>query len=460
MADYVQNQRPGTGFTNLQSILGANNPNQLTSNIAGNLQNTANQAVSNLSNAQNNFEQAANQGNLANAQNQTEVTNTLNNVTNPSNSNFNYGQFNLSSNNPFYTSQTGSDFGKFLGGQYSGPSDINNISQIQGQLNNAQQLGQDVNTQAGKVGLLQNYIGSANPQYNFGEQNLDAALLGGPQLNQAAQGTYGLGGLGAQAQQAALNTAAQDTAASQAFGQNTQQQLANATAGVNQNVQNTVNQDLTNYNNALSGIQALNPATNPGTTQMSAQTAALTGIAPNTQTFNINPYNYATPEQAPNAQNAATSQEVAQLQALNQLSGGAGGNAPQLSNLTYNPAVPYTFNLTGPTGYQAAVNTANQNLQNALATAPDPYATGQLSTTMPNTNGTFSIYNPASTTQAQYQNVNSLLNNYLTGTGQFAGQGQGSESSNYYQGLSQEQQALQNALNTISQNAGAGNVIA
>lgn len=385
--NYQQPNLNGTGFTNLQSILGANSGNQLNNTISGDITQAGQQAQGNLNSSFNNFNTAVNQGNLSNPTNQALVNSTINGITSPTDNNANdYNNFSLNpgtttstngttttTTNPFYNTQTQQDFGNFLGGQYSGPTSISNLGQIQTGLNNAQSLGQAAQTQAGRMGLLQNF--SNNPQYTTGEQNLDTLFLGGPKLAQAAQSTSGLSSLGANAAIEAQNSVNNAKASSQQFGQDTAAALGNYNASANtgtgalgqigQGIASNVGTLGQNYTTALQGIQALNPAGQAnGPIQINAQTEQLTGLSPGTNLYGVNPASsqFYTPEQAPAFNNAQTPEQVAQMQALNQLAGNPSSSVSNLNQMTYNPTTPYNFNL-------GAFQNAQQNAQNAYNTA-------------------------------------------------------------------------------------------
>ena len=207
----------GTGYTNLSTIMGANQGNQLGQAVAGGIENTGQQASSALNSGVQNFNQQSQANQLGTQAQQQYVQNTLGNLGIGAN-----GQ----STNP--TSVTGpssgdvSNFQQYMAGQYMGPSNIANISDIQNKAQNAQTQGQETGSSGGRQALLQQYAASPSTSYGSGAQNLDTALLGatgGTQLAQARQAVSGLNNQVNSAQAAAQQTAQQNTNQAQGFGQ-------------------------------------------------------------------------------------------------------------------------------------------------------------------------------------------------------------------------------------------------
>lgn len=128
-----------------------------------------------------------------------------------------------------------SQFGKLLAGNYTGPQGLTGIDQLNQQAQQVQSLGQNVNTSGGQQQLLQQFVGGNNANYGSGAQGLDQLLLGqgGAQpLQSAAQNTLALPGQISGTQNAAQNTATEDTALSSQFGNNLKSQLTAAQAGI------------------------------------------------------------------------------------------------------------------------------------------------------------------------------------------------------------------------------------
>ena len=307
------NQQKGSGYTNIQKIISANQGNQLGSTVAGGIQNQGQQLQSNLSNAQNQFNQGVQQNQANTSANQQLVQNVLGNASA-------YAPGGQNSNQA-------SQFQNLISGQYQGPTQLQNAQQLQNQAQNVSQLNQALNTSGGRAGLLQQFVG--NPQYTQGQQSLDALLLGqqnnNPQLAAARQSTAQLGGQVNNAVNAAQAQGQQQAQQAQMFGQNVQNQLGQTVAGLNTNLQQQAqtaqNQRNSQYQKALTDLQSGN------VTQDEANLLGLSQGQQVTQNAlqNVGQYLQENPVQA-SAQNVATGQNYATIDALRQL---AGQNAPQ-----------------------------------------------------------------------------------------------------------------------------------
>lgn len=227
-------QRTGSGFVNLQNVISANQNNQLGSTINSGIKSAANNVQSGVNSAQQDFQNQYNQNNLASDSNKQERQSVLDRI-----SNYQAGTDNVntvgqgpnasSSSTPSYAgqnianSQEQQDFGKFLSGQYTGPTGLQNYDQLNSQAQEAQQLGQNVNSSGGRQALLQQFI-SPGSGYSTGEQTLDNLILGQTGANDLLDARKSVVGLGDQVQNA-QNLARQQglAATSQAkqFGQDT-----------------------------------------------------------------------------------------------------------------------------------------------------------------------------------------------------------------------------------------------
>lgn len=300
------NQQKGSGYTNIQRVLQANQGNQLGQAVGGGIEQAGQQAQNNLQNAQNQFQQQTNQNQFNTSGNKQLVQDVL---ANPE---------------QYVSGQQGSQFSKLITGQYGGPQGLQNSQQLQSQAADVNQLNQAIGSQGGKYGLLQRFVG--NPQYTGGQQTLDALLLGqkGNQqdLIKARNATSGLypqiqnSITGAQAQgQQASNQAKQ-------FGQGVQNQFGQTVGDINSKLQNTAftSQQARDkqYNDAIGRLQS-------GTiTQADADLLGLTQGQQVTGDVlqNIGQYLQENPLKA-SAQNVASAQDYARLNALQQLAGNA-----------------------------------------------------------------------------------------------------------------------------------------
>ena len=370
-ASYNPNKQQGSGYTNIQKVLNANQGNQLGQAVGSGIQNQTNEAQQNLNQGQQQFQQqtTANQANTGD--NSALVQNVLGNTAQYAPGGANAAQ--------------GQQFQQLISGQYGGPTQLANQQQLQNQASNVAQLGQATGSQAGQMGLLQRFVG--NPQYTQGQQGLDQLLLGQtgqPQLAAARRGALQLQGQVNSGITGAQATGQQQQNQAQQFGQNVQQQLGQTVQGINTGLQNqaaTAQQGSNkNYADTLAALKSGN---------INQQQADLLGLKNGEQvtTNGLNSIgNFLTqnPNQA-TAQNVASGQNYAQLDALRQLGGnfapqsaqntlqqyaGQNANANQFQNqqqLTADQAGFNAANTASVNDYNSIVNPAAQRQQQALA---------------------------------------------------------------------------------------------
>jgi hypothetical protein len=380
VTSYNPNTQQGSGYTNIQSVLNANKNNQLGQTVGSGIQGQTNQAQQNLNQSQQQFNQqtAANQANTQG--NSQLVQNVLGNTAQYAPGGANQSQ--------------GQQFQQLMSGQYAGPTQLTNAQQIQNQAQNVKQLGQATGSQAGQIGLLQQFVGS--PQYTQGQQSLDQLLLGQtgqPQLANARRSALQLQGQVGGALAGAQATGQQQQAQAANFGQNVQQQFGNTVAGINTGLQQQAQQQQAGanaaYQQAVSGIQSGN---------ITPQQAALLGLTQGEQVTgnalqNVGQYLTQNPNQA-TAQNVASAQNYAQLDALRQLGGtytpsaaqnvlqqysGQDQNANQFQNqqqITGNTTGFNTANQGQIANYNSLVNPAQATLSAAQSNLAQLQAAG------------------------------------------------------------------------------------
>jgi hypothetical protein len=380
----VPKSQQGTGYTNLSTLMNANQGNQLGSAVAGGIENVGQQTTNALNNGVQNFNQQAQANNLNTTQNQQNVQGVLSNLGIGSN-----GQ----STNP--TSVTGpstgdvSNFQQYMAGQYGGPTNIANISGIQNQAQAAQQQGQDTSSAGGRQALLQQYAANPGSNYSAGDQYLDTALLGatgGNQLQQAAASVSGLNNQVNSASSAAQQQAQQITNQNAGFGQAVTGQVNNAVNNVYNPAVQTAQQynaaNLTNYNNSLTAQQNAQNGT------ISAQAAQALGLT-NGQTLygvnlgsdigydqNGNPITSASQLQQANATNVMSNPQYQQYSGLQQLLGqtaAAQGPAYQQGQTTYNNAQLQQQIAANPTAAAQAQYQQAQDMYNLMHQAGSTY---------------------------------------------------------------------------------------
>lgn len=148
--------RKGTGYTNLQSLIGANQGNKMGQAIQTGIGGRVNQIQSDLKRTQQDFQSGLDKNKVSDAD-KTFVDNKL--------------------NDPISASKE--DATKFQGlmkGQYTGPTGLQNTANVEIQANELNQYGQGIGSAAGRYGLLQRYVGGN--KYTQGQQKLDNMLLG------------------------------------------------------------------------------------------------------------------------------------------------------------------------------------------------------------------------------------------------------------------------------------------
>lgn len=340
------NRQLGTGFTNLQNIMQANTGNKLGQAVGGGIQQAGQQATNSLQSGVQDFNNQSQSNALGTQAQKEDVQNTLNNAGN-------------------VTDQNVTDFAKYRSGQYTGPTNINNISAIQNQASNAQQQGQAVGTAGGRQALLQQYAANPGSSYNSGQQNLDSLLLGatgGKQLQQARQSVSGLNNEVNAAQNTAQSKAQQLTNQAQGFGQQVTQQVGGAQANIYNPAQQQAQQANIGEQQAQTAEQAAAMAAQGG--QLSADAIQQLGLSNGARTYGVNVgqflgYNPAN-EQA-TAFNVMGQPQFQQYTGLQKLMGQTPQQAPQeafkAGGTTYNQS-----------GLQSAISSAQAPL-NAAQTA-------------------------------------------------------------------------------------------
>lgn len=321
--------KTGTGFTNLQALIGANQGNNLAQTVGSGI----NQTVQNTQNDLNQSQQQFNTDTSANstAGNEQQAQGIIGQI-------LGYSGNNTGSGNPYQSSgvntvgsgtpttssstaptsttpslaanlsqQQVNQFQNMLSGNYNGPSQLENYGQLSSEANQAQGLSSDINSSGGLQSLLQQYIGGNNNGggYTQGQQTLDQLLLGQGNTQGLQQAGQQAGQLTNQIQNAnaaaqAQNTQQQSLAQQQAQAINSD--LTNASLGITnaaQTAANTANTNDTNnaalqqdYNTWIAGLTAppsttptqINGGTGPvgaatpGATTNSASTAALQAL--------------------------------------------------------------------------------------------------------------------------------------------------------------------------------------
>lgn len=385
-----RNKPQGTGFTNVNNILSANQGNNLGQTIETGINNAAQGVQQGLTNAAGSFNQGV-QANLLNtSQNNQNVQNTVNNA-----SNLQAGQ----TIDPTQLAQ----FQTYTAGGYQGPTGLQNADLLQGQAQAAQQLGQDVNSSGGQQNLLQKFVG--NGQYTQGQQTLDQLLLGQQQgaLNQAQGNTFGLTN---QANTAATNAnqiANQAVDANKAFGQQAVLAAQNAQTPITTNINNAITSDIQNQNQVQTNYNNLQKLLGESASDYSKANP-------------VDPNN-------PNAAQSSGNPAVDQLNSIFSTLQNAGVDQNTIQQLA-GPALQ--ANINNIPGYlNTLMNNINLNTQGGL-TVSNPDTTGYgTSAYQVNPNDVSSLANQTAVTSAQQAAQLNALSQLAGGTGNINAAGVG-----------------------------------
>lgn len=338
------NQQKGSGYTNIQRIVGANQANKLGQTIGQNIQQAGQKAQQNIGQAQQQFTQQAGANRADTVQNQQLIQQAFQDPTQLINDPNQVGKFQ-----------------NLIGGVYQGPQGLQNAGQLQAQAQDVNQLGQAIGSAGGRQGLLQRFVGT--PQYTSGQQTMDSLLLGatgGKDLTAARQATLGIAKQANQAEQGATQAAQEYANRAQQLGKDVQNKFGQTVA---QQQQGLVQQAQTAQQQRDKDVAALQQQLGEGT--LTQDIASKLGITGDDMTYNVDASKFigANPLQA-NAQNIASAQDYARMQALQKLGGQfAPQQASQALSQFQNPtqagsfARSQAYNLDAP-GFQEARNAA------------------------------------------------------------------------------------------------------
>lgn len=363
---YNPNKQQGSGYTNIQRIVQANQGNNLGQAVGQGIQKAGQQVSGQLGQAQNQFQQDTTQ-NTSNTDANNQLAQSV--LANPDQ------YVDATGAQQTANGVKGNQFQQLLSGVYQGPQTLNNIQQLQGQASDVSQLNKAIGSAGGRMGLLQRFVGG--PQYNSGQQTLDSLLLGksgGQDLAQARLATAGLGQKVSGAEQGAEAQAQLQTGASKALGQQLQDQFGNTVSGIDTGLQKQATDAQTGrdtkYQQLLKDLQS-------GT--MTQSEAANLGLQNGQEITSdmLNNLGTYVPENGlkASAQNIASAQDYARLNALRQLGGqnintASQGILGQYQNQDKNAGA---FNAAGvATPDQAGFNTASQNQLSQYHTTLDP----------------------------------------------------------------------------------------
>lgn len=202
----MADNRKGSGFVNLQRIVGANLGNRLGERVSSGIKTAAERAKSDVEGASSKFQQES----QAAAVGGQPIQSRLQGILNPASS----AQAKISDEDITFAKDIAEGRG------YKGPTSLQDAAGISARAQSAEGLGQAARTAEGRSGLLSRFVGS--PSYTSGQRNLDTILLGrtaAPQVREAAQATRGLTRQADEASVRAGNIAAQRQAEAAKLGQ-------------------------------------------------------------------------------------------------------------------------------------------------------------------------------------------------------------------------------------------------
>lgn len=203
---------------------------------------------------------------------------------------------------------------------YTGPTDLQNAQQLQGQSQNLTDLTNSAQTEGGRFNMLRTMFN--RPSYSKGQQNLDNLLLqSNPQNLSAVQGTrqsaMDVNRNLNQAQTEAQTQAGNLTDQANQLRDTTRTGLNDAATGFNTDINNRVTQAQTQQNQQYN--DALNNLKQGGLTQ--DQMSQL-GLQAGTNLYGVDPSQYLNKGQQATAQTLASQQDYSKINALKNLIGG------------------------------------------------------------------------------------------------------------------------------------------
>ena len=220
----ARKQKTGTGFVNLQKMMGASSGQKLGQTVAGGITGGAEQVKSQLGQEKEQYGQKLGEASsVFDASKRDAAIKSANES----------GTVNDEQSKAFEGYRAGKLGAQELSGGLQGYGDLSSKA------SDVVQQGKDVGSQAGRYNLLQRYA-SGGKQYGAGAKRLDAMLMGqggGAQaLQQARMSTSGVGSQLQQAQEGAQAQYGVAAGKAKQFGEETEAQLGGATSAVDKEV--------------------------------------------------------------------------------------------------------------------------------------------------------------------------------------------------------------------------------
>ena len=261
MAEIIQNsgmslqpkekQKQGTGYTNIQRVLGANVGNKLGSAVRSGIQGQAQGVQQQTQQAKSQFETGVAEGRLDTAESKSAREAAIGRLSGPD-----------------YKGPSEEEiqqFSKFRGGQYGGPRAIQNEQELLSRASDVSGMARGLGTAEGRQGILQQFVGNA-PSYSAGKSAMDQLLLGrsGDDIRAARAAASGLGRSTYQDIASARETGRAAERSAAAFGQETGRMLESETGTLDAEIQRQMTEAAQNEEarkGTLASIQGLlNPS--------------------------------------------------------------------------------------------------------------------------------------------------------------------------------------------------------
>lgn len=307
-------EKTGSGFTNIDKYVQANKAQNFGSEVVGKVQGDVNKAQDSMQQAAGSFGQKVN-----------------------ANQAFGKAQVDQALNDP--SKANAAQFQAGLDQQYKGPKSLaesqDDYNKFTGDTSKAQTAANQLSSESGRFGLLDNYFGRQN--YGFGQKSLDNALFQaqpgvGAQSNAVQQQAQGLQSQGKQMQDQLQSQASQrageiEQARNYQRGQLGFDQSGQVVSGQGAygGLQKDLATGLTDANaKRTANQQALQQAISGGNEQgydLTPEQMQQLGIDPGMSTYGINPMDYIKNGSALSMDQVATDQQRARLAALNGLVG-------------------------------------------------------------------------------------------------------------------------------------------
>lgn len=240
------NNRKGSGFTNINRVVTANQGNKLGQTVTSGVQNQANQVKDQTQKATTSFNEDAQKNRLDTdeAKNQRDQT---------------IGRFSNANETSVQkaTDDEVNNFSRYRTGTYEGPNQLHDYQTLAGKAQNTEMLGDLSRSTGGRQELLKRFVGGSG--YTQGQQGLDNLLLGqsGNALNQTRRATQGLQQDVAGANTQASNLAQEYANRAKIFGGETVNKLIDARNPISTKIDEQLNANQTLETTRKGNLQSL-----------------------------------------------------------------------------------------------------------------------------------------------------------------------------------------------------------